>query len=197
MEKEEWYLRTSINYHSGSSWLSQLYINTEIVYSLFPRSIILLFYSIANRKIESLYTGNVALCPRVVFYHYSDTVAFIQSVCLLVRQALPQPWRILKLSGCSYSVCFLFPLQILISLSIYLFICVQVCCLRVCVSAKCLPASHSGQKKPSRSPGTRVMDSCRLSCDPWEPRLAPLQEQQVLLPQNHLSSPLVFFLTVK
>lgn len=188
MEKEEWYLQTSINYHSGSSWLSQLYINTEIVYSLFPRSIVL-FYSIANRKMKSLHTRNMALYPRGLFHHYSNIVIFLQSVCLLVRQALPQSLRILKLTGCSYSVCSLFLLQIFISLSIYLFICVQMCCLCVCVYAKCMLASHRGQKGPSRSPRTRVMDSCRLSCDPWGPRLA---WQQVLLAPEPSLQPLGF-----
>lgn len=79
----------NIYYHSGSLWLSQLYINTEIVYSLFPRSIIL-FYSIANRKMRSLHTRNMALYPRGLFYHYSNTVVFLQSpVNMSVSEASP------------------------------------------------------------------------------------------------------------
>lgn len=150
MEKEEWYLQTSINYHSGSSWLSQLFINTEIVYSLFPRSIIL-FYSIANRKMKSLHTRNMALYPRGLFYHYSNTVVFLQSVCLLVRQALPQSWRILKLTGWSYSVCSLPFTDIYFFIYIFIYMCTSVLpvCMCLCQVHACFSQRSEGAIKIS------------------------------------------------
>lgn len=139
----------NIYYHSGSLWLSQLYISTEIVYSLFPRSIVL-FYSIANRKMRSLHTRNMALYPRGLLYHYSNSVVFLQSVCLLVRQALPQSWRILKLAGCSYSVCSLpFTDIYFIYIFIYMYMSVLPVCMCLCQVHACFSQRSEGAIKIS------------------------------------------------
>lgn len=128
----------NIYYHSGSLWLSQLYINTEIVYSLFPRSIVL-FYSIANRKMRSLHTRNMALYPRGLFYHYSNTVVFLQSVCLLVRQALPQSWKDSEVSGLQLlSLLSSFYRYLFLYLYIYVYVYECVACVYVFMPSACL-----------------------------------------------------------
>lgn len=68
-------------------------------------------------------------------------------------------------------------------------------CLYACLCAMYIPGAQQGQKKKMDPLGIGVTKDCCPLRGCCEQNLGLLQEQQLLLTTEHLSSPCVFFLT--